>query len=67
VFPDVDDQDLPQLSQEQSAAWDSLQSVILLRVIEEQLQVQLDLFDLEGLTSFKAIEEHIRRRSTTEA
>ena len=62
VFPALDKEALPQLSQDQYSAWDSLQSVILIRVIEEQFHIQLDLYDLEGLTSFEAVEKYLKDR-----
>jgi acyl carrier protein len=60
VFPQRDDKALLELSQATYPDWDSLASVTLVRLIEEQFRVQLDLFDLETLDSFAAMEKYLR-------
>ena len=60
VFPERNDQALMELSQAAYPGWDSLASVTLVRLIEEQFHIQLDLFDLETLDSFAAMEKYIR-------
>jgi acyl carrier protein len=60
VFPERDEKALMQLSQATYPGWDSLASVTLVRLIEDQFHVQLDLFDLESLDSFDAMEKHLR-------
>ena len=60
VFPGLDSSTILGLSQATYAPWDSLASVALVRVIEEQFGIQLDLFDLEQLDSFVAMEAYIR-------
>jgi acyl carrier protein len=60
VFPNLDDSALLQLSQPEHAGWDSLASVTLARLIEEEFHIQFDLFDLEELDSFAALETRLR-------
>ncbi len=60
VFPTLDEGELLQLSQPAHAGWDSLGSVTLVRLIEDEFHVQFDLFDLEDLDSFAAIADRLR-------
>ncbi|MCC7498574.1 MAG: acyl carrier protein [Bryobacterales bacterium] len=61
VFPKLDDGALAGLSQPAHEGWDSLASVTLVRLIEDEFQVQFDLFDLEELDSFPALETRLRQ------
>ena len=61
VFPNREPAKLVELSQAAEPAWDSLAAVTLFRLIEEQFQIQLDLFEMQELDSFPAIENHIRQ------
>jgi hypothetical protein len=60
VFPGRDAAALLRLNQASEPAWDSLASVTLVRLIEEQFNVQVDLFDMEEIDSFQTMENHIR-------
>jgi acyl carrier protein len=60
VFPEQDEKAMVGLSQAMHSGWDSLASVTLVRLVEEQFGVQMDLFDLEELDSFAAMEKYIR-------
>lgn len=62
VFPNEEENALAVLSQATHPAWDSLASVTLVRVIEEQFGIQMDLFDIEELDSFHAVEAYLRHR-----
>jgi len=62
VFPGVDESTVLGLTQAAYPAWDSLALVTLVRLIEEQFGVELDLFDIEELDSFTAMEAYIRNR-----
>ena len=61
VFPERDDKALMELSQETYSGWDSLASVTLVRLIEEQFGIQIDLFDLEELNSFSAMSNYLQK------
>lgn len=65
VFPEQDEKALVRLSQATHPGWDSLASVTLVRLVEEQFGVQMDLFDLEELDSFAAVERYIRNSKYT--
>ena len=60
VFPEQNEEALVGLSQTTQPGWDSLASVTRVRLIEEQFGVQMDLFDLDELDSFAAMEKYIR-------
>lgn len=60
VFPEPDEKTLVELSQAAYPGFDSLASVTLVRLIEEEFHVEMDLFDLEQLNSFAAMESYIR-------
>ncbi len=60
VFSTLDDGALLQLAQPAHAGWDSLASVTLVRLIEDEFHVQFDLFDLEDMDSFAAIAGRLR-------
>jgi acyl carrier protein len=62
VFPDVPAQELPQASTASLAAWDSLASITLLTVLEEEFGVQIDPEQLEHLQSFESVAEYLERQ-----
>ena len=61
TFPKLDQATLLTLKQQDYPAWDSLASITLVRLIEEQFGLEIDLFDLEDLDSFAAMEAYIRK------
>jgi acyl carrier protein len=62
VFPDLDESAILRLTQAACPAWDSLASVTLVRLVEEQFGMEMDLFDLDELDSFGAMEVYMRNR-----
>ncbi len=63
VFPTVDRSALPALQRDRTTAWDSMASVTLVRVIEEEFGIPIDLFDIEDLKSFEDLRHYIARNS----
>jgi acyl carrier protein len=60
VFPNLDDASARQATQASMGAdWDSLASITLIRVIEEEFGVEIDLFSLESLNSYEALKQHL--------
>jgi acyl carrier protein len=55
VFPDAPADTIPAMSVQTTPVWDSIHSINLLQVIEEEFGVQIDFEDLEHLNSFDAI------------
>jgi acyl carrier protein len=59
VFPTVAADAIPTMTVANSAAWDSINSINLLQVIEEEFGVQIDFEELEHLDSFESIERRL--------
>ena len=55
VFPDLTPTDISRASTATVTAWDSLASVTLVSLIEEEFNVQIGLDELEELTSFELV------------
>lgn len=63
VFPNRSREEILSASQESMMEWDSLASVTLLALIQQEFEVDIDLFDLEGLDSFRLLLDHLRRKA----
>jgi acyl carrier protein len=63
VFPSLDQGQASHATQESMEAWDSIASITLVRVVEEEFGVTLDLFELENLNSFAALCEYLEDQS----
>ncbi len=61
VFPGLDERELPTASQASLALWDSVASVTLFAVVEEEFDVQLKPEDLEIFVAFELIEDFLRQ------
>jgi acyl carrier protein len=61
VFPRLNKVDVLQASQSSVLGWDSVATVTLLTTIEEEFGVQVDLEDLDQLTSFESILSYLRK------
>jgi acyl carrier protein len=60
VFPDLHEREIPLASTASVGAWDSLASITLLGVLEEEFHVQIDPEELEHLVSFDLICDHLQ-------
>jgi acyl carrier protein len=59
VFPELSDQEIPSASVETVEAWDSVVTITLLTVIEEEFGIQFEPEALEQLTSYQSILDHL--------
>ena len=59
VFPELPEEELPRSSVDSVDDWDSLASVNLYSLVEEEFGVEIKLEDLENLLSFELILEYI--------
>jgi acyl carrier protein len=59
VFPFLDASDIPKLSKATNDAWDSLASVSLVTVLEEEFDVMFDDDTIDRLVSFDATREAV--------
>lgn len=62
VFADVPREQLPDATVENTEDWDSIASVTLLAVLEEEFGVQIDDLDLPELTSFDKVHDYLAAR-----
>jgi acyl carrier protein len=60
VFPELSEREIPLASPLSVGAWDSLASVTLLSVLEEEFEVQIDPEALEQLVSFDLILDYLQ-------
>jgi len=59
VFPSLSAEEMEAARQDTVPGWDSLASVTLIRLIEEEFGVEIDMFELEGLQSFALLRDHL--------
>jgi acyl carrier protein len=59
VFPNLDAAAIPQASMTSVQGWDSLATINLLTVLEEEFGTQIPTQDLEKLVSFPAILQYL--------
>ena len=62
VFPNISRSDIPSITQENIAAWDSIAHVTLISLIGEEFGIDLDFEEFDGATSFASILEVLRAR-----
>ncbi|MGH9345365.1 MAG: acyl carrier protein [Terriglobia bacterium] len=55
VFPTLAAADIPLASPQSVSSWDSLASVTLIAVVQQEFGVEIDLLDLPELSSFAAL------------
>ena len=60
VFPELSDAELTRASQASLASWDSVASLTLFSVLEEEFSLKLNPDDLEFFISFDLIKEFIK-------
>ena len=66
VFPHLSAEETPKVSVSSVAEWDSLVSVTLLGVLEEEFDVQLQPEDMEYLVSFELVEDYMKEKKGNE-
>jgi acyl carrier protein len=62
VFPELTNEEIRRASAETVAAWDSLASITLIAVLQEEFAVEIDYSDLPSLGSFGAVRDYIEKR-----
>ena len=63
VFPEIDEHAIPTASVDSAPEWDSLASLTLVAVVEEEFGITIDDLDLVELHSFDAFDEYVRERA----
>lgn len=62
VFPDLSEAEIPNASQENVAAWDSVAAITLVNVLEEQFEIEMDLDEVAELDSFEKVCAYMHQR-----
>jgi acyl carrier protein len=62
VFPSVAAEELPNLSVDSTGVWDSLATVTLAAVIEEECRIAIDPDVLPDLTSYTAFLQYLEKQ-----
>lgn len=62
VFPDLPNDDIPTASLSSVEAWDSVATVTLLTVMEEEFGIQFEPDDLDHMISFDSILHRLQDR-----
>ena len=66
VFPQLDESAVRQAKRSiMEEKWDSLASVTLIHVVEQEFGVTIDLFDLEALDSYAALRQYLLEAAVT--
>jgi acyl carrier protein len=59
VFPDISEDQIPNVTQATASAWDSIAAITLANVVEDEFNIQLDLDKLADLDSFERIYDYL--------
>jgi acyl carrier protein len=62
VFPEIPEVELTSARMESVAGWDSIATITLVNVIEEEFGVQIDPEDLPRLVSFEGVRNYLVER-----
>jgi acyl carrier protein len=63
VFPELEEGQLPAATQDSVTSWDSVATIMLVNVIDEEFHVQLDLEQLDQLNSFETLRRFLEERA----
>ena len=64
VFPDMPEAQIPAATQQSVPTWDSVATVTLVNVVDEEFNVELDLEQLDQFDSFESFERHLSAAQT---
>jgi acyl carrier protein len=62
VFPNLTPAQIPGASIDTVAEWDSLATMTIVALLEQEFGAKIELFDLPELSSFKAVHHYLRKR-----
>ena len=63
IFPDLNEKDIRNATMENVADWDSVATVTLINVVEEDFDIQIALEDVEEVTSFRQLLDYLKNRT----
>ena len=64
VFADLNEQEIPQVTKQNFAKWDSLANFSLIVVIEEEFGIQVEANDVDGFVSFVSILNYLQSKDS---
>ncbi len=64
VFPNLSPEQAARASQASLAEWDSVASISLLNVVEEEFQIEVDMEVLADLSSFDLVLDYLNKRQS---
>jgi acyl carrier protein len=62
VFSDLPTDSIPRASTATVAEWDSVASITLMNVVEDEFGIEMDLDDLANLDSFEKLYSYLQKR-----
>ena len=62
IFPDLKPDEIVRSTPQTVMAWDSVATVTLVTLMEEEFGVQIDLEDLDEFASFENLQRYLQRR-----
>jgi len=62
IFPDLKSEEVARSSPATVAAWDSVATVTLLTLVEEEFGIRIEVEDLDHFTSFNNLQNYLRER-----
>jgi acyl carrier protein len=60
VFPDLPETEIPAATQESVANWDSVATITLINVIDDEFHIEVDLEQLAELDSFEKFHTYLK-------
>jgi len=64
VFPELDKGLVERADMTNVSRWDSVNQIMLMTVVDEEFNIELDLDDLDQLTSYRGILDYVSKRSS---
>lgn len=62
LFPELDERSIQEATTESVAAWDSIATVTLVNIVEEEFDIRIDFEEVEKLSSFEAFLNYMQTR-----
>ena len=60
VFPDLTETQIPKATQETVPAWDSMATITLIGVVDDEFHIQVDIDQLANLDSFERFNAYLK-------
>jgi acyl carrier protein len=67
VFPDLTEEEIYRANQASVASWDSVASITLVSVVEEEFETQIDFEAVADLVSFDLVLDYLSQRNVASA